>query len=80
MIFFETILRLIFLGLALLSWNTLKELLKEKDCSDCTKDAKKTIWVFGIGVLLPKTCLVFLILFFGFLTLVNKWQQRKGKK
>ena len=46
MIFFETILRLIFLSLALLSWNTLKELLKEKDCSDCTKDAKKTIWVF----------------------------------
>lgn len=80
MIFFETILRIIFLSLALISWNTLKELIKEKNCSDCTKDAKKTIWVLGVGVVLPKTILIFLILFFGFLTLVNKWQQRKVTK
>ena len=64
MIILDSILRLVFLMLSLLSFTTWRSLKTGKNCTDCSKDAIKTMILFTTGVVFPKT------IFVGFTTLI----------
>ena len=75
MIILDSVLRLIFLMLALLSFTTWRSLKTGKNCSDCSRDAIKTMTLFTVGVVFPKTILIgfsLLLLLITFLNKINK--------
>ena len=77
MIISDSVLRLVFLMLALLSFTTWRSLKTGKNCSNCSKDAIKTMTLFTAGVVFPKTILVGFSLLLLLITLLNKISKKR---
>ena len=77
MIILDSVLRVLFAMLTLLSFTTWRDLKTGKNCSDCSKDAIKTMALFTTGVVFPKTILVGFSLLLLMITLLNKISKKR---
>ena len=77
MIILDSVFRLLFAMLALLSFTTWRTLKTGKNCSDCSKDAIKTMALFTTGVVFPKTVLVGFSLLLLVITFLNKISKKR---
>lgn len=77
MIILDSVLRILFALLALLSFTTWKTLKTGKNCSDCSRDAIKTMTLFTVGVVFPKTILIGFSLLLLLITFLNKISKKR---